>query len=268
MRKPFDWERAVLGLWTMLFAAFTLAPLLIVVAVSLSDSQFLSFPITGWSARWYGQILQYRPFVNGLVVSFVVAFASTVFGVLLGVPAAVAVGRSSGRGAAAVSGLLLSPLSVPAIVLGFALLYFLSAAGVGGGLPALLIAHTIVAIPYVMRTVLAVYRGAGPALEEAASILGASRGRVFLHVTLPLLRPGVFAGGMFAILISLDNLPLSYFFGSADTNTLPVVMLSYLQNQFDPTVAAVSTVQMVIALVLLLLLDRVYGIDRLIGTSR
>ena len=79
-----------------------------------------------------------------------------------------------------------------------------------------------------------------------------------------MIRPGIFAGGLFAVLISLDNLPLSYFFGSSSTNTLPVVMLSYLQNQFDPSVAAVSTVQMGLALVLLLAVDRVYGINRLI----
>jgi putative spermidine/putrescine transport system permease protein len=102
------------------------------------------------------------------------------------------------------------------------------------------------------------------ALEEAACILGAGRWDIFRHITLPLIRPGIFAGGLFAVLISLDNLPLSYFFGSSSTNTLPVVMLSYLQNQFDPSVAAVSTVQMAIALVLLLAVDRAYGINRLI----
>ena len=97
--------------------------------------------------------------------------------------------------------------------------------------------------------------------------MGQNRLQTLRLVTLPLLRPGVFAGGLFAVLISLDNLPLSYFFGSADVNTLPVVMLSYMQNQFDPTVAAVSTVQMVLALVLLLVLDQVYGVDRLISGS-
>ena len=267
MRRPFDWSRPLLGIFTALFAVFTLAPLVIVVAVSLSESPFLSFPITGWSIGWYGQILHYPPFTNGLIVSFAVAFGSTALGVVLGVPAAVAIGRSEARWASYLSGLLLSPLSIPAIILGFALLYFLSEAGIGAGWTALLIAHTVVAIPYVLRTVLAVYRGTGPALEEAASILGANRLQTLRLVTLPLLRPGVFAGGLFAVLISLDNLPLSYFFGSADVNTLPVVMLSYMQNQFDPTVAAVSTVQMVLALVLLLVLDQVYGVDRLISGS-
>ena len=88
-------------------------------------------------------------------------------------------------------------------------------------------------------------------------------GTAFALITLPLIRPGLFAGAMFSILISLDNLPLSFFFGNASTNTLPVVMLSYMQNQFDPAVAAISTVQMALAVVLLLAVERLYGLQTL-----
>src|ERR1019366_7430481 len=130
-------------------------------------------------------------------------------------------------------------ISIPAIVLGFALLYFLSALALGVSFTALLIAHTVIAIPYVSRTVLSVYRAVAPDLEETAAILGANRWQTLFHVTLPIIRPGIFAGALFAVLISLDNLPISFFFGSSTTNTLPVVMLSYLQNQFDPSVAAI-----------------------------
>ena len=113
------------------------------------------------------------------------------------------------------------------------------------------------------RTVLAGYRSVGPIHEEAARVLGANPWRCFYYVTLPLIRPSIFAGMMFAILISFDNLPLSFFFGSAATNTLPVVMLSYLQNQFDPAIAAVGTIQMGMALVLLGILEWAYGLKAL-----
>lgn len=116
---------------------------------------------------------------------------------------------------------------------------------------------------YISRTVLAVYRGIPVGLEESAAVLGAGRLQTFALVTLPLIRPGVFAGGLFAVLISLDNLPLSFFFGSSTTNTLPVVMLSYMQNQFDPSIAAISTVQMLIAVFSLLIVNAIYGIERL-----
>jgi putative spermidine/putrescine transport system permease protein len=112
---------------------------------------------------------------------------------------------------------------------------------------ALPFAPTVAAIPYI---VLAIYRGLPAQLKEGASILGACRWQTLRHATLPLVRPGIFAG-LFAVLTSLDNLPLSYFFGSATTNTLPVVMLSSMENQFDPSIAA------------LLVLDRIYGIERL-----
>jgi putative spermidine/putrescine transport system permease protein len=148
-------------------------------------------------------------------------------------------------------------------VLGFALLYYLAALSFGLSFLSLLVAHTVAGIPYIVRTVLATYRGIPAELEECASMLGAGRWQIIWYLTLPLVRPGIFAGGMFAILTSMDNLPLSFFFGSASVNTLPVVMLSYMENQFDPSIAAISTVQMVIAVAALLLLDRVYGIERL-----
>jgi putative spermidine/putrescine transport system permease protein len=252
-----------LGLFTGLLILFIVAPILVVVAVSFSSATFIAFPIESLSLRWYNRIFEYRPFIDSLIVSLHLAVASAVLGALVSVPAALAIARSETPGATALAAFLLAPLSIPAIVLGFGLLYFLSALALGVSFTSLLIAHTIIAVPYISRTVLSVYRGLGPDLEESAAVLGANQWQVFRHVTLPLIRPGIFAGGLFALLISLDNLPISFFFGSSATNTLPVVMLSYLQNQFDPSIAAISTVQMLIAIAVLVVVDRVYGIDRL-----
>ncbi len=126
----------------------------------------------------------------------------------------------------------------------------------------LTIAHTVVSLPYVVRSVVSVYRSTPRASEEAAAILGADPVRAFWHVVLPAIRPGVMNGAAFSMLISLDNLPVSYFFGSATTNTLPVVMLSYMQYQFDPSIAALSTVQLVLAVVVLWLVGRSGGMNR------
>jgi len=258
-----DWLRWGLGLFTALFLVFVALPILVVVAVSFSEDAFITFPIRGWSLKWYQRMYEYAPFMNGLLVSLQLAAASAIVGALLGVPAALAVARSRNKGIQALSVLLLSPISIPAIVLGFSLLYFLSALSMGIGFPALLIAHSVVAIPYISRTVLSVYRSLPPNFEESAIMLGASRASTLWHVTLPLLRPGIFAGMLFAVLISLDNLPLSLFFASAQTNTLPVIMLSFLQNQFDPSVAAIATVQMLLAVGALFAADRVFGIGRI-----
>ncbi|MGY2049739.1 ABC transporter permease [Methylobacterium sp. JK268] len=252
-----------LGAYVLVFLAFIVAPIAAVVAVSFSSASFITFPIPGYTLRWYWRILEYQPFLDGLLVSIEVALGSTVLAALLGVPAALALARARGPWPALIATLLLAPITVPAIVLGLALLYFLASLSLGLSLAALLIAHTVAGIPYVTRTVLAVYRSLPPDLEEASAVLGATRWQTFRYTTLPLVRPGIFAGGLFAILTSLDNLPLSFFFGSANTNTLPVVMLSYMENQFDPSIAAVSTVQMLIAVVALLVTDRIYGIEKL-----
>nr|NKR04590.1 ABC transporter permease subunit [Escherichia coli] len=135
---------------------------------------------------------------------------------------------------------LLSPLSMPMIVIGFSALFFLSRIGVWVSLTALLIAHTVVCLLYVLRTVAATYRCTGPSLVVAPSLLGANPLQVFWHVVLPLIRPGIAAGSLFSFLVSFDNLPISYFFGSPETLTLPVVMLSYMEHQFDPSIAALS----------------------------
>ncbi len=251
-----------LGLYVVLFLIFLLLPIIAVVWVSFSAASFLVFPLPGYSLRCYARILEYKPFVDSLLVSIQIAVGSAVLGAGLGVPAALWAARSRSGSAAAVSNLLLAPISVPAIVLGFSLLYLLSAMAFGISFLALLITHTVVAIPYVARTALAVYRSLPPDFEEAAAVLGASRWQILRHVTLPLIRPGIFAGALFAILISLDNLPLSFFFGSSSTNTLPVIMLSYMQNQFDPSIAAISTVQMAIAVATLLVVNALYGIDK------
>lgn len=252
-----------LGIYVLAFMVFLLLPILVVVVISFSSATYIAFPMPGVSLQWYARVFDYAPFMQSLKVSIQIAVASAILGAMLGVPAALWAARSPSIAANAVSTFLLAPISVPAIVLGFSLLYMLSALAMGVSFTSLLITHTVVSIPYIARTVLAVYRAVPPDFEEAAAVLGASRWKTFWHVTMPMIRPGIFAGGMFAVLISLDNLPLSFFFGSSTTNTLPVVMLSYMQNQFDPSIAAISTIQMLIAVAALLVVNALYGIEKL-----
>ena len=252
-----------LGAYVVAFMVFLFLPIMVVVAVSFSSASYIAFPLPSLSLRWYVQVFDYAPFMQSLKVSIQIALGSAVLGAALGVPAALWAARSQTALANAVSVFLLAPISVAAIVLGFSLLYLLSALSLGVSFLSLLLTHSVVSIPYIARTVLAVYRAVPPDFEEAAAVLGASRWNTFWHVTLPTIKPGIFAGGMFSVLISLDNLPLSFFFGSATTNTLPVVMLSYMQNQFDPAIAAISTIQMLIAVVALLVINKLFGIEKL-----
>ncbi|SFO40973.1 putative spermidine/putrescine transport system permease protein [Roseovarius lutimaris] len=256
-------ERWLLGLVTLLFFVFLIVPIVVVVMVSFTSATYVSFPIEGVSLRWFYRIVEYEPFANSLWVTLKVAFMSTVIAVMVGVPAALYLVRAKTPATEFLMALLLSPLSMPMIVLGLALLFYFSAIGLGISLMSLIVAHTVVGLPYVVRTVAGVYRSAPPDLEESAVILGATRWQIIRYVVLPQIRPGIFSGAMFSMLVSIDNLPVSFFFGSPSTSTLPVVMLSYLEHQFDPSIAAISTVQMSIALIGLVFIERVYGLKHL-----
>lgn len=262
MRRP---DPVVWGLRAVvaLFVVFMVAPILVVVVISFTAAGYVGFPMPGLSLRWFARVLAYEPFLRGIAVSLEVAAGATLLSCLLGIPAALGLARNDRAWAQAAMGYLLSPLSIPMIVLGFASLFYLSRLGFGLSLGALLVCHTCVCLPYVVRIVASVYRALPPGLEEAAEVLGAARWRVLLHVVLPLLRPAILAGSLFSFLVSFDNLPLSYFFGSPGTNTLPVIMLAYVEQQFDPSIAALSTLQLVAAVAVLVIVDRTYGLDRL-----
>jgi putative spermidine/putrescine transport system permease protein len=264
-RLPEKLGNGLLGVYIALFVVFLLAPIVIVVLASFTPGESVAVSLDGVSLRWYRRFLEYKPFTDSLITSLLLAGASTVLAILLAVPAALGLARSHSRTANAVTSFLLSPIAVPPLVVGLSSLYYLSELGIGNSFVALLITHTCVSVPYVLRTTIAACRNLDPGYGEAASVLGASIGQRFMHVTLPLISPGIFAGALFSVLISLDNLGVSYFFGSANTTTLPVVMLSYLQNQFDPSIAAISTVQMTIAIVFLLAVERIYGLRSMNG---
>ncbi|KIN70564.1 Binding-protein-dependent transport systems inner membrane component [Sulfitobacter noctilucae] len=255
-----DWA---LWVFTIAFFIFMILPIAVVVVISFTSAGYASFPIPGWSLKWFARIFEYEPFMNSLWVSLKLGVIATAASCLLGVPAALYLSRSRSGWATAITAFMLSPLSMPMIVIGFASLFFLSRLGFGVSFLSLVIVHTVICLPYVIRTVTAVYRAIPPAYEEAAQILGASRLTVFREVTLPLIRPGIAAGSLFSFLTSFDNLPVSYFFGSAQTNTLPVVMLAYMEHQFDPSIAALSTLQLVFAVVALVVADRLYGIQKM-----
>lgn len=266
MKMPFSvWLRhhigpALLKTYAALFFLFMILPIAIVVVISFNAQSSVSFPISGFSLRWFRRFFEYQPYVNSLIVSIEIALLSALVAALIGVPAALALARSNSKLASSVVAFLLSPLSLPHIVLGFALLFFLSSLGLGVSFVSLLIAHVVASLPYIVRTVLGVYRSVSPGMEEVAMVLGAGRWNVFRYITLPLIGPGVFSGCLLSILLSIDNLSVSLFFASPATNTLPVVMLSYMETQFDPSIAAASTVQLAIMLVALIAVEKLYGL--------
>src|SRR5581483_645212 len=206
-----DWGRLGLGGYLALLFFFLVAPLLIVAVVSLNPEAVVRFPPRGFSLHWFRAVIESATLVQAIANSLRLGALATAISILVAVPAAVALGRYDVPGKHVVEALLLSPLSLPMIVLGIALLFLYSRLGLGLSFGGLLAAHVVITIPYILRCVLAVYRGLDPSLEDSARVLGATPWRAFRRVTWPLLRPGIVAGSIFSFLISFDNVPVSIF---------------------------------------------------------
>lgn len=247
---------------TALMMAFILAPLVVVVAMSVSESYFVTFPPQGFTLRWYVKILQDRDFLEALRLSSLLALGATAGSLLLGVPAAIALTRGSFAGQALLKGLVLSPLIFPALVTGLALMQLLARFGWGDARINLLIGHIVVTSPYVIRSVTTSLMLIDINLEDAARTLGASRLRTFWRITLPQIAPGVAAGALFAFMVSFDNYPVTMWLANSQYSPVPLVLMRQLVNVFDPSVPAMSTVIIILAVIGVLILERLVGLRR------
>jgi len=184
---------------------------------------------------------------------------------LFAVPAALAIARYRFRGRDALAALFLSPLMIPHVVLGIAFLRFFTLIGMSGSFPALIVAHVIVVFPFALRLTLAAATGMDRSVEMAAISLGAGGWTLFRRVTLPLILPGVVSGWALAFIQSFDDLTMTVFLAAPGTETLPVRMFLYIQDNIDPLVTSVSASVIAITMTALILLDRLYGLDRVLA---
>lgn len=268
-------DARTLGSWSLKAAAtltlcYILLPLASVTWLSFYRQEIPSFPPEGYSLRWYASIPGNARFVDGLVLSLELGVAATVLGLAVGVPAALCLSRFRFRGREALNNLLLMPLMVPGVVLGTALYCFHVEAEIATGLPiigstiGLLSGHLLVVIPWVVRLVLASLAGFDRTLEEAAQNLGANRWTTFRRITLPSILPGVVAGALFGFVASFGNLEMSLFLVGPGRTTLPIAILQYLEWKIDPSIAAVSVVQIVLIGGAMLVTDRFVKISRVV----
>jgi putative spermidine/putrescine transport system permease protein len=268
-------RRVPLGQWVLNGAAtlalgFVLLPLVLVTWLAFFRQEIPSFPPEGYSLQWFGAVLHNKSFAGGFLLSAQVGITATLIGLALAVPASLAIARRRFRGRGAINALLLMPLIVPGVVLGTAIYVFQIETEIATGLPllgstaGLIAAHVLIVIPWVARLVTASLAGFDPAIEEAAKNLGAGPWTTFWRVTLPSIRPGIVAGALFGFVISFGNLELSLFLVGAGRTTLPIAILQYLEWKIDPTVAAVSVMQIVLIGIAMMLTDRYVKISRVV----
>ena len=239
---------------------FLLAPIAVVVVFALNPTPFIQFPPVGVSLRWFEKFFASRDFMQALGFSLEVAVLTTMAATLLGASAALALARGNLPGTRLIVATMLSPLMLPAILTGLALFQTYVLLDVGRPTWGLVAGHTLVTLPYVVRTTLAVLHNFDLRLEEAARNLGASPTCTFFEVTLPLIKPGVLAGSIFAFIVSFDQFPVSLFLVSPGNETLPVTLFNYLKFDLDGTIGAASVVSILLAFLVVIGLDRTVGL--------
>lgn len=259
---------AVLGLaFTFLFA-----PIVMIVLASFNGGAVLSFPPRAFSTYWYGTI---NPsYLAALYVSLIVATVTAVIATVIAVPGALALVRGRFPGKSVMTAACVSPLAVPALVAGVALFqYFIVLADVlglplGATIPGLVVGHLTFAIPFVLRAVIAAHARFDMAIEEAAQNLGAGPFRTFFAVTLPILRPGIISGAIFAFLMSLDDVPIALFVGGGSATTLPVKILTAAEFAFGGDIMAVASLIIGVSIAMMVILDRCVGLEQFFGGNQ
>ena len=242
--------------------AFMTLPTVVVIVASFNSTAMLSFPPQGLSLRWYENALTYPQFRRAAVNSLIVTLAAAGLALPVGTAAALALVRYPLRFRGLWSAVLLSPLVIPGVAAGLGLLIVAARLGLLANRAVLVAAHVVLVLPFVIRSVMVSVASLDPMLERAAASLGASPGRVFWRVTLPLLRPGLFAALLFAVIVSVNEFVVSLFVSTRVTEILPVAMFTYVVNYTDPTMAALSTLFIAATFVAVLAADRLLHLSR------
>lgn len=263
MRSARSSVSPVLVLWALGVTLFTLGPLILVMLVSLTPLDYISFPSQGFSLRWYRELLHRPELLTAASNSLWLAMGATVAALGLGIPASLALARHRFWGREAAVGVLMSPLFLPLILSALAILAVYSSWGWAHQPSRILVAHIALTLPYVIRTLMASLAAFDPRQELAARNLGATRWQAFVHVVLPQLKPGLLAAAVFAFIVSFDDVGLSLFLTGTNYMTLPVQLFSYASYNSDPAVAAISVVMVGVSFLAVVAVERCFGLEKL-----
>ena len=244
---------------------FLLFPLMVIISTSFTETEYLTFPPKGFTLKWYRVFLHDPSYVQSLRLSFVLAFFASLISAVAGTAAALALVRYRFRGRSILSSLFLSPLVLPQVVIGAGILQLLGIWGLARSFFGLLLAHSVITLPYVIRTVAATLEGYDISLEEAAQDLGAKKLSTFFLITLPLIKAGLIAGILFGFIISWINVEVSMFLTTSVMQPIPVKIFNYVQYNVDPMIAAVSAATIYLAFTIIVIVDLTVGMEKFSG---
>jgi len=244
--------RALLGIIALGVALFLIVPVLVIVPLSFSSGSFLSFPPPGFSLRWYQQLFSRSDWMDSAWLSIWIACVVALLSTVLGTAASFGLVRGKFPGQRLLVAFILSPLIIPGIIVAIAVYFFYARLQLVGSPVAIAVAHTALAVPFVVVNVSASLHGFDKRLEMAAQNLGAGAFDTFRLVILPSIRPGVVAGALFAFITSFDELIVALFIAGPSQVTLPLRMWESMRSSLEPTLAAVSTLAVVASVSLFL----------------
>jgi putative spermidine/putrescine transport system permease protein len=260
--------RVVMGLLSVIALLVLVAPVIVVLVTSFTDSRSLRFPPPALSLRWYRSLfdpVQSAQIHAAVWNSVVIAGSATTIAVVLGTAAALAIARRRTWWAQTLDAVFMSPLILPTLAFGLAALMFFSTLGLPLSIPLMIVGHVAVIVPFVLRTTIASLSQLDRGLLDTSASLGAGPLYTFRRVTLPVIRPGILAGAFIAFMASLDNVSVSLFLAGPETDVLPIRMWSMLESTLDVRTAAVSGVLIFTTALLVVVMDRVVGLTRRIS---
>jgi putative spermidine/putrescine transport system permease protein len=248
IEQPYRSERILVGTVAVAVYTFLILPTVIVVVMSFGNKYELMFPPNSLSLYLYEQLFTGPDWLRAMARSARIALGTAACALLLGIPGAYGLARGQFPGRNVLLIMVLSPLMIPSIVLALGLYLYFSYLGVLGGDLAVLVGHSVIATPFVIVIAMAALRDVDENLERAAGIMGAGPVQILFKVTLPLMRPAIFAGGLFAFLTSFDEVVIAYFLSGNAAMTLPVKMFSSIRWEISPVLAAAATFLTVVSL--------------------
>lgn len=256
-------KNRLLQIFAILVFSFLVFPLLIIAITAFNESPTISFPIDGFTFKWFINVFKTKSFISGFKLSFTLAIVATLIALLVGVPAAYALSRTSMKSKKFLKSYFLSPTIVPGIVLGYALYQFIVLTLKLPVEQGLLIGHFLVVLPYVIRVVGSSLEQFDFSIEEAAWTLGCGKVESFFKVVLPNISSGIVASFMLAFINSFNNIPVSMFLSGPGIRTLPTALMNYIEYYYDPTVSAVSLLLMLGTIAIMFIVEKTLGLGSL-----
>jgi len=264
--RRFGGDHPYLTAFTVFELVFLILPSVIILVVSLGSGQIISFPPTELSLKWYTSLLDQPQYVQPFVNSVIVATFCTAISIPIGIVTALGLNRYDIRFEDGIQIYLLLPFTVPLVVSGFIFLIIFGRLGWIGHLWAVGLGLTIINIPFMIWSVASSVNAFDPTLEDAARSLGAEEIQTFFKITLPSLMPGVISGALLMFMLALNEFIVSLIITVTETETLPVAIYGAIRGNISPQIAAVSSVYVLVAIVAIVVADRLVGLERFLHT--